>query len=159
MKKLILLFFLILPITVFSQSKFAGFFKPVQDNIFEQPRSMGAMTIDPNSKGIWLFRPAVEVSALQLVYNKDTKQLDASSFQSGGLGMSYSHFINNNGTPYQDFAVNGLVLFDATPGKSVNASLSGAVTVTVMQYLNVGAGYNFGVKTWFILSGITYNFN
>ena len=155
MKKLIILcLFVALAATSYSQS-FKGFFRPVDSDMFKtEVNALNA--IDNPSE--WKFRPTVEVTAFQLTYNRDTKKFDSSSLQSAGPGISYSHFIEVNGEPYNNFGVNGLLLFGIKPGETVETSISGAVTVSALEFINVGAGYNFTVKTMFLLTGVTIKF-
>lgn len=133
----------------------SGFFKPVDKSLFAIRSVMG--TIETPR---WLFRPAVEISALQLIPSDiEGKIFEVSSFQSLGMGISYDHFIDYNGQPYSNYGFNFLVLFDAIPRETTTLNLSLAGTVSAFQYMNFGGGYNFGMKKFFLLTGITYNFN
>lgn len=136
-----------------AQDPWKGFFRPVDKDMF-------ALKADADFKSsTWLFRPTVELSALQLIYNKEEKAFDASSLTSGGIGIGYQHFIEVNGEPYNNFGFNFLMLIDAIPLETTNTAISGAVTVSALKFLNVGGGYNFGIRKPFILTGVTYNFN
>lgn len=135
----------------FSQDHWKGFFKPVDKNLI----TLKTKEVTPS---VWLFRPAVEISALQLTYNKTTKGFDASSLKQAGAGIGYQHFVESNGLPYNNFGFNALLLFDLIPTETTNAGVSGALTVSALQFLNVGAGYNITAKKFFILTGITFNF-
>lgn len=137
------------------QSPWQGFFQPLDKSLFTIRSIRG---IEPSS--VWLFRPAVEISALQLIPSKETgKVFDVSSFQSVGAGIGYQHFTTLNDLPYSDYGFNALILFDAIPRETTALNISTAVTVSVLQFLNLGGGYNFGMKKFFLLAGITYNFN
>lgn len=150
MKKItILLAFLMITTIGFSQS-FKGYFRPIDDNIFVAKTGQKAIT------SVWLFRPVVEVTALQFTL---TNPVEVSSLSSLGTGLSYQHFIDNEGVPYNNFGVNGLILFNQDPLGVQPAKLSFAVTVNALQYVNIGAGYSLAVKKFFLLTGITYNFN
>lgn len=148
---------MVLILTAFCMSAFTqvknGFFRPVNKQMFQ----LKNVAVAPAN--IWIFRPAIEITATQLTWNKTTKVFDISSFQSMGLGVSYQHFISIDGLPYTNFGINALLLFDTTPIQTNEAALSGAITISALQYFNAGAGYNFGAKTLFLLLGITYNFN
>ena len=130
-----------------------GFFKPVSIN----PQAK-AMSERAGPTSVWLFRPTVEISAVQLVWNKTSKQFDATSLNSAGLGIGYQHFIDNEGVPYNNYGFNGLILFDIIPTETTSMSISGAVTVSVFQFVNAGVGFNFGLKTPFLLTGATVKF-
>jgi hypothetical protein len=153
MKKIIVIVTLVmLSIAGFSQS-FKGFWKPVDKNLLS-PK------LGETPSPTWLFRPTVELSALQLTWNKTTKGFDASSLTSAGVGISYEHFIlDDNGEVYNNFGLTGLLLFDLIPTETTPAGLSLAATVNALKFINVGGGYSFGGKRFFILTGVIFNFN
>ena len=145
MKKIIIFILLFIPIVSFSQ----GFFKPVPHKL----------TYRLGSNGIshtWLTRPLVGMTAMQIIIDDPVMVQPLSTLWTG---VSYSHFIDQNGVPYQDFAVNLCVLFGTEMVDKSPLELSIASTVTAWQYLSIGAGFNFMDKKFFILTGITYNFN
>ena len=151
MKRIIVILLLLLPLTVMAQQPFKGFFKPVPDNLFKD-RAVGT--------SVWYFRPAVTVTAMKFTYiHQEGQPFELSAFQNAGVGLSYQHFINNEGTSYNDFGVSALFLFRAIAGETTNADLSLAGTVNLWQYINVGAGYDFTNKKVFFLTGVTYSFN
>jgi hypothetical protein len=151
MKKLITFLSILLFATTvtFGQSFSRGFLKPVT--------LTGTKAGVKEVTSVWLFRPAVELSAVQLIWNKETKQFDANAFHSAGLGVGYQHYVNNNGTAYNNFGFNIFALFDATTTASP-ATISVAGTADVLKFISLGAGYNFGAKQFFFLTGVTYNF-
>ena len=137
------------------QNPWSGFFKPVDKNLFLK-RAYETGT----EQSLWLFRPSVELTALQLIPSKENgKVFDVSSFKSIGMGISYQHFTTINGLPYNNYGFNVFALFDAIPSETTAINISGAVTVSALQYLNLGGGYNIGLKKFFLLAGIQYNFN
>jgi hypothetical protein len=149
----IMILLMALPLAGFSQDNhWKGFFKPVDNNLITLKRDLG----QPAS--VWLFRPAVELTALQLTYNKDLKQFESSSLTSGGIGIGYQHFIEVNGAPFNNFGFNALLLFGVTTSTDP-ASLSLAGTISALKFINIGAGYDFSGKKIFLLTGVTYNFN
>jgi hypothetical protein len=153
MKKAILLFILCgLFATVNAQVKF---FNPVPDNLFKEPVS-GAKAIENPS--VWLFRPVATVTAIQLNWNKATKSFDATALSSAGLGVSYAHFIESNGLPYNNFSVNALLLLGASLETPEPASVSLALTGSFMNFISVGGLYNFGSKSFGILTGVAIKF-
>jgi len=166
--KTLLLAFLLLSCTLITQAQpkvnhWDGFFKNVPSELFVPevtvPQLAGeeATVLTPD---VWLFRPAVELSAVQLVWNKESKKFDTGSFTSAGVGLSYQHYISNNGEPYNNFGVNALLLFDITPTETAESTGIGvALTATAYQYISLGAGYNITNKTPMIIFGVSYNFN
>jgi hypothetical protein len=145
MKKIFIFILLFIPLVSFSQ----GFFKPVHDNL----------TYTTNKRGIndtWLVRPIVQLSAMEIVF---TDPVTVQPLNSLGTGISYSHFIQQNGSPYQNISANLLVLFGTEMVDTAPLKLSIAGTVTLWQYFSIGGGYNCMDKKFFILTGISYNFN
>jgi len=133
-------------------SPWNGFFHPVKVN-----RQL-VKELNQPIPSAWLFRPAVSLSALQLNWNKETKGFDASAFESAGLGLGYQHYIWNEGNPYNNWGANLLFLFPLKVQESVPAYLSVAATVDAFRLVNAGVGYNITLKTFFVLTGIAYNF-
>jgi hypothetical protein len=147
MKKIFLVACLLfISLGVFSQ----GFFKPVSKDLF----ALKAGETTPTS--VWLFRPSVELTAMQFTL---TKPVQVESLTSLGAGVSYQHFVEVDGLPYNNFGVNALLLFNQDIGGVEPSSLGVAITVNALQYVNVGAGYSFGVKKFCILTGIVIHFN
>lgn len=156
MKKLIFLFlfvFLISGLMLSAQSPFQGFFKPLPDfTSIQSTKDAG--------QSVWLFRPAVTISAIKFTYmNEEGNPWEMSNFSNMGAGLSYQHFINNDGNPYNNFGFSLFALFNNYPMGEGVATMSIATTVNLYQYWNFGTGYDFGVKKVFILTGITYSFN
>ena len=135
-------------------SPWSGFFQPVKNDIF----TLKVME-DPVPPSAWIFRPTVEVSAMQLIIS-DTpgKVFDVSSFQSVGMGISYSHFIEVNGLPYNNYGFSFFALFDAIPRETTSFNISPVAAVNALEILNFGAGYSIGTNKFFLLVGLSYNF-
>jgi hypothetical protein len=133
----------------------SGFFAPVDKNLF----AVRSLRESP-SPSVWLFRPTVGISAMQLTPSSvEGKVFDVSSFQSVGAGMSYQHFVDYNGNPYNNYGFNFLFLFDAIPRETTTLNVSVAGTMSALEFINFGVGYNLGLKKPFILTGLIYNFN
>jgi len=141
------------PVDEKKQGAWSGFFQPVKNDIFARKVTE---TVTPSA---WLFRPTVEVSAMQLIFT-DTpgKVFDVSSFQSVGMGISYSHFILVNDLPYNNYGVSLFALFDAIPRETTSFNVSPVLAVNALEYLNFGAGYSIGTNKFFLLVGLSYNF-
>jgi hypothetical protein len=160
MRKALILLFLVISIAGNSQA-FKGFFKPVPSNLL-----VGSDLMRYKADGLnvtvskWVMRPAVTLSALQI--SKSTtpgKQVDVSSLTKAGMGLSYSHFVQQNGTPYNDFSVNAIFLFDVVPAGTTSINLSPVLTLSALQFVSVGVGYDIGANKAFGLIGINYNFS
>jgi hypothetical protein len=147
MKKLIV----ILLFAVFTASAFTqGLFRPLPDNLFKT--NMAALNA-PQNVSVWIPRLSAGVVANQFTYNKETKNLDMTSFSKVGLGISYAHYIPINDAPYNNFSVNGFLFFPTN-----ESGLSLVVSVSALQYVSIGAGYDIKLKQVFALTGITYTF-
>lgn len=142
MKKLIILLFLLLPLTVMGQN----FFKPIPKTLFSEPTA--DRTIKGNS--IWLARPAVNITAIQWNYDKVTKSFYATAFTSIGLGVGYQHFIDTPDGAFNNFGFNALML--------LGENISGAVTFSGLGILNLGVCYNISVKQFGLLTGVSLKF-
>jgi len=101
-------------------------------------------------------RPAVTISAMSITFGEQTTVEPLSSV---GTGISYSHFIEQNGEPYQNFSANFLVLFGTELAEVSPLELSIAGSISLYQYLNLGIGYNLMDKKVFLLTGVSINFN
>jgi hypothetical protein len=128
-----------------------SFFRPVPKNLFTADQSAAK---DLKS-GLWLIRPAIAVTAVQLNWNKTLKQFDASAFNQAGLGVGYQHFIDNNGEVYNNYGFNAILLLGAT---DLQPSMSVALTGSFFNYINVGGLYNFTLKSFGILTGVQLKF-
>jgi hypothetical protein len=122
-----------------------GFFKPLDQSMF------GAK--DLKSTTVWLFRPAVNITAYKLTYNKDLKQLDQQAFSSAGLGGGLQHYTEVNGMPYNDYGFNAILLLGISTTEN-KANLGIAATVNALKILNFGIGYDFTGKNPFLLTGV-----
>jgi hypothetical protein len=144
---------LMVTIALSAQGKFKGFFKPVDNKLLVKTQ---AIMMPTTATTTWLFRPAVQVSAMQIYRNKDTKIWETATFKSAGIGLSFQHFIQSNGETVSNYGVTGLILFDAS---DVRTTVSPAITFSALQFFNAGVGYNSSLNRVFGLIGITYSFN
>ena len=143
MKKIVFILLLMLPLATFGQ----GFFKPVPGDMFSGN--------DRAIKGTWLVRPHVGLTAMQINLSDKT----VTPFSSVGMGVSYAHFIEQAGEPYQILSANLVLLFGQQLEDTEPINLSIAGSVTFWQYLSLGVGYTFDNKNVFFLTGISYSFN
>jgi hypothetical protein len=154
MKKILLIaIFIVTAITVNAQ--FQNFFKPVPKDLFEEVETIDRdVTVDAST--VWLFRPVVSISAMQINLGSASS---VSSLTSLGTGVSYAYFVNNEGGPYMKYAFNLLVLFGTEIADVTPLQLSLAGTATLWEHVSFGAGYNFSDDKIFLLTGIVMNFN
>ena len=144
MRKLLIAFTLFLAVLSASGQ---GLFKPVPSDLFKGDKAPGS--------SVWLFRPVVQLTGMQFTL---VKPVQVSSLSSLGTGISYTHFIEQNGEPYANFGVNGMLLFSQDLAGVEPASMGLALTISALQYVNAGVGYMFG-GDFFILTGVSFNFN
>jgi hypothetical protein len=100
----------------------------------------------------WKVRPAVNLTGVVLSYNKTTMKIESmeKSF-GGGIGMTYNYYTNDNGVPYSPFGAGASIFFDPSGVCAIG-------TITALQYLNFGGGFNFKTKHGLFLIGIQYSF-
>lgn len=160
MKKLIVVCMLMMAsiVAINAQSKWDGFFKPVENDLFTNPDVMTFRGIDDPAAGVWLFKFDAQITAVQLLWDKENKKFLASPLSSAGPGIGYRHYVQYNGEPYCNFGVNLLCLigYDWTEISTANLSLAG--TITFLDYINVGGGYSFTEKAPLILMGAIVKF-
>jgi len=145
-----------------AQSAWSGFFKPVNTKIFEHPQKMmvkygnntslklaDTIVVLPSA---WKVRPAVNLTGVVLSYNKTTAKIESISQSfGGGIGMTYNYYVNDNGVAYSPFGAGASIFFDPSGVCAIG-------TITALQYLNFGGGFNFKTKHGLFLIGIQYSF-
>ena len=150
-KPLIILLMVSFLVTVNAQQKQVKFFAPVPTDLF----TTGQKAVNPS---VWLLRPTATITAIQLNWNKVTKQFDASAISSAGLGVSYAHYVEANRLPYNNFSVNALLLLGASLENTEPANVSLALTGSFMNFVSIGALYNVSNKSFGILTGVLLKF-
>ena len=152
MKKLIfLLAFIAFGIVASAQSPWAGFFKPV-------PYYATLKKGTGNNAYEFKFRPTAEMTAVQVLYDKDTKKWNSSALQSAGIGLGLKHYVVGKDGPVVNYGFNALVMLDASPVEDKGAGFGLALTMNVPNFVNFGGGYNFTFKMPYFLLGAIYNF-
>jgi hypothetical protein len=86
------------------------------------------------------------------------KKWESSPLSSVGPGIGYRHYIQYNGEPYCNFGVNALALLGYDWSSIDPATISLVGTITFLDFVNVGGGYNFGAKAPLILMGAIVKF-
>ncbi|HOG38263.1 MAG TPA: hypothetical protein PLD95_02210 [bacterium] len=145
-------------ISVNGQNKWKGFWKPVEDDLFTNPEIMTFRGIEDPTRGIWLFKFDAQITAVQLLWSKEKKKFLATPLSSTGLGIGYRHYVQYNSEPYCDFAINLLWLVGFEWNEPTEADFSLASTVTILEYVNIGGGYNFTEKSPLLLMGAIVKF-
>jgi|WetSurSiteA1Bulk_404760.scaffolds.fasta_scaffold11317_1 hypothetical protein len=148
MRKSIVILLLLLPVGVMAQNKWVGFFKP-------KAGTESLLKAEGDKSFQWYFRPAATITAVQFTYDKDLKSFSSSTFSSAGVGIGYQHYVETSGTLVNNYGFNGLVMLDASQPE---AGIAAALTLNALQFVNLGCGYNFTGKQFFILTGAVYNF-
>lgn len=129
---------------------FEGFFKP------KAGTAVSAQFKAEGDKSHEVFvRPAASMNAIIFSYDKDLKAFRSSTFSSAGLGLGVQWYTERNGTLVNTYGVNALVILDASQGSS---GAGAALTVNCLQFVNVGFGYSWTNKEWFIPVGAVWNF-
>lgn len=142
--------FLGLSAGVSAQGPFDGFFKPKAGTpVSAQFKAEGDKTHEV------FVRPAASMNAIIFSYDKDLKAFRSSTFSSAGLGLGVQWYTERNGTLVNTYGVNALVILDASQGSS---GAGAALTVNALQFVNVGLGYSWTNKEWFIPVGAVWNF-
>jgi hypothetical protein len=157
MKRLIL-FIAIILVATFSASaqRFDGFWKPVTLDKVVANDGVKAGT------SAWFFRPTATIAAtvFSLGYNEDGTfdGVQASYLAKTGVGLSFAHYIDNDGEAFNNYSINGMLLLP-TDG-TTNAAL--AVTASAFK-VNAGIGYNIisgqsFKENLFFLTGVQFTF-
>jgi hypothetical protein len=151
--KTILLLAILLPMGLGAnaQSKWDGFFKPVTMETLQKAQGQKALP------GAFLFRPTAALVATE--YRLTDDGINSNYLSKTGVGISYAHYIESEGEPFNNYSINGLLMFP-TAGQT---NLGMAVTVSALRYINLGLGYDFVKGTpfkqnLFFLTGVQYTF-
>ena len=154
MKKLLFLIALLcMTLVSVGQGRWDGFFKPVPKDMFNNTKAVSSQ---------WLFRPSVTLTALtfNLKYTDGKFEGFGSEFLSKtGAGLTFAHYIEVDGLPYNNFSISGLVLMPTDEDPLVSL----AVSVTALKYVNVGLGYEINksvpvAQNLFLMTGVQLTF-
>jgi hypothetical protein len=150
-------------ITVGAQSRWSGFFKPVDQYQFQ--KTLTAKAGQTTNPFVVKFRPTVSLNGGLILYNPDTKIYDVSALSGTGIGVSIAKYIESNGEPYTQFAVNALAMLTWQINEVTQARVSPVVGITYMKFLSTGVGYLTGPsggrttgQRIFFTQNVTYNF-
>jgi hypothetical protein len=149
--KILIIGLFLFSVTAKAQGPWDGFFKPAKSNI-QLTKAVGDKKFD------FKFRPAAEMTAVQVLYDKETKTWNSSTFHSAGLGLGLQHYVEGVNGPVNNYGFNLLCMLDASPVEDKGAGFGLAATVNVPNFVTIGGGYNFTFKQPYILLGAVYNF-
>jgi hypothetical protein len=153
MKRLLIILSLVL-LTVSIQAQHVGLFRPVPKTLFtETPGVLNA----PQNASVWLWRLNANLVADEMTWDKSTKQFNSVPLSGMGPGIGFHHFTElQDGSPYNDWGVNFLVLIGTDIEHVTPANLKAALTVNAFDIFNIGVDTNF--KTVGILFGVSVSF-
>jgi len=151
MKKLLIFVFLMIGLSGMAQKPLKAFLSPVPNDLFKSALTIDRDITSDYKASVWMLRPYIGVTAIHWNWDKDSKQFNASAFNSFGLGAGWQHFIEVNGQPYNNYGANALLIL----GEQVSA----AVTFSAFSLFNFGAVYNITLKQPGILTGVKIIFN
>jgi hypothetical protein len=138
--KRLLLFVAVIFVTASIAS--AQFFRPVPKDLFSGDRAV---------KSEFLLRPAVNVASNLFKWDNTLKKVYNMSFARIGMGVSYAHYIEVEGEPYNNFSINLLALM---PTGTEISYMSFGVTFAALDVfgLSISAGplYDFNKERPFI---------
>jgi len=140
-----------LSLSVSAQNRWSGFFEPASNSI------SFLKGVDEKAYE-FKFRPAAEMTAVQMMYDKETKSWQSSTFHSAGIGLGLQHYVQGQNGPVNNYGFNALLMLDATPTEDKGAGFGLAATMNIPNFVNFGGGYNFTFKKPYILLGAVYNF-
>jgi hypothetical protein len=140
-----------LTMTVKAQSAWDGFFQPVKSNA-QLTKAVG------DKKYEFKFRPAAEMTAVQVMYDKETKTWNSNAFNSAGIGLGLQHYVEGVNGPVNNYGFNALLMMNAFSSGDKGAGFGAAVTINVPNFVTFGGGYDFTFKQPYILLGAVYNF-
>jgi hypothetical protein len=125
-------------------------FKPVPKTLFTENKDMSIKA--SLSPSVWLWRFSAGVIATQ--WTVENKQVKQEAFNKTGMGLSYAHYIDQDGLPYNNVSVNGFLFFPVDGSAKVTI----AGTVSFLKYIQVGLDYDAGLNKLGVLTGISYTF-
>ena len=164
-KLLVIIAVLVLTVPILAQSKRAGILFPVKDNlpaVSQLTTDRGVRVISDSTYNIRLIRFGAEVGGIQILYNKETREIKSEVFAKVGIGLRYAFYKVTNGEPLIYLSINGFVFMN-------DESISFAVSASAFRFwgtnLSPSIGVNFepgNIKTDIFplgpLINLTYNF-
>jgi len=155
MRKLLLfLVFVILTVTMNSQS----LFKPIRSDYFVN-KSFSKYTFTlkdtvSEKAGEWFWRLNTGIMGVSYELKKGSKPVPFSFI---GFGIGYYYYKNVNGSPFNVWGVNALILAD-TNHNGIGAGVYGSYNTNQIGLLNLGFHYDASLNSFFIDTGLTFKF-
>lgn len=159
-------------LTASAQPAFKSLFQPVTvetiktKQIAKQLRA-GSDTISVNDNGALIMRFGATVLGAKTNFSVADNKFVTEPFSRSGFGITFSHFINNEGEVFNNYGFGGYVLFPVTDDIT-QQFMSLMVDVSALQLFNsftfnLGVGYDINkAKTfkenWFISPGVKITF-
>lgn len=137
---------LLLVVSGFGQSKFGGFFKPVDELV---SKTKGEATPQ------WLFRPYLSLTGMAVQFGGGETQVN--SFNSVGLGVSYDRLTLVNDKAYCNLSVGASFLSQVELNGVINPKFGLAGTVSVFNKM-FGVGIGYLDKHPMLLLNFSYSF-
>lgn len=135
---------------VYSQGVFSQFGKITRGTKIDLVKAEGDKSIK------WFVKPTAEISAMNLVYDKEEKAWSGSPFTAAGLGGGIQHYVEHNGVLANDYGFNALFIINFNDPENVGFGIAG--TVNALDFVNVGGGYDFTNKVPLLLLGASWKF-
>jgi hypothetical protein len=158
MKKLIgIILFASLSFAVSAQ----GLLRPIQKNLF-RIETQKLQLASPDVKveavtSLWVLRLQAGVTGTSYGKNPETKELEITPLSAICAGISYLHYSNADGVPFNDFGFSALILQN-TQRPGIGLGLYGTYNTGQVGLLNLGAHYDFNVKQVFVDVGLTFHY-
>jgi len=159
-------------LTASAQPAFKSLFQPVTvetiktKQIAKQLRA-GSDTISVNDNGALIMRFGATVLGAKTNFSVADGKFVTEPFSRSGFGITFSHFINNEGEVFNNYGFGGYVLFPITEDIT-QQFMSLMVDVSALQLFNsftfnLGVGYDINKyktfkENWFIAPGVKITF-
>jgi len=152
MKKLIVFSLLLLFISVgaSSQGVFSQFGKITRGTKVDLLKGEGDKLLK------WYVKPTAELSAVNLVRNKEENKWEGNPFTAAGIGAGIQHYIEHNGVLANDYGFNALFIINYNDPLNVGFGIAG--TANILDFVNAGGGYDFTNKVPLLLFGASWKF-
>jgi len=105
----------------------------------------------------WFIKPAAQLTALNLNYDKTTRMFTASPFSAAGIGAGVQHYVVQDGKRVNNFGVNALLMVNGAP-ENDKAGFGVAATINALGFVNIGGGRDFTNQKWLLLLGGSWSF-
>jgi hypothetical protein len=162
MKKIIiLLFFIGLSAGLTAQ---VNLFKPVPKNLFAKAAPDTVLT----AKGVyivqalekssqWILRLTGGVLGVSYYRDKETKEVISEPLDAICAGISYLHYKEADGLPFNDFGFSAMLLQNVQRA-GMGLGIYGTYNTGPIGLLNIGTHYDFSLKVFMLDTALTWHF-